>query len=128
MRLTFRLIEFGKGPDIDNPILTNEYYAIGLDALPMLMAFLLLNAVHPGWVLRGPESEFPRMSRKEKKQLKRGKKDAKKEAMNATEAATSANKRGKLPTERHSSTASYEMLEPLDAYTGGSAVNQRDQQ
>lgn len=94
IRIIFRLVEFGQGTSLDNPILTNEYYAIGLDAVPMLLGFLLLNAVHPGWVLRGPESEFPRMSRKEKKLLKYEKKaikeaekQAKKEAKEAKRAA-----------------------------------------
>lgn len=30
--------------------------------------------MHPGFVLRGPDSEFPRVSRKEKKALKQQKK------------------------------------------------------
>jgi len=33
--------------------------------------------VNPGMVLRGPESNFPRLSRKEKKALKQEKKEAK---------------------------------------------------
>ena len=41
-----------------------------LDAFPMLLAVTLLNACHPGLVLRGPDSEFPRLSRAEKKALK----------------------------------------------------------
>jgi len=43
----------------------------------MLLAALLLNIVHPGLVLKGPESEFPHLSRKEKKMLKQEKKAAK---------------------------------------------------
>jgi len=46
----------------------------------MLLCFILLNVLHPGLVLRGPESDFPRISRKEKKALKREKKEAKKQA------------------------------------------------
>lgn len=53
----------------------------------MFLAFLLLNIVHPGWVLRGPSSEFPRMSRKEKKHLRREKKEAKKAAKGEKKAA-----------------------------------------
>jgi hypothetical protein len=48
----------------------NENFAFGLDALPMLIALLLLNVAHPGWVLYGPDSEFPRLTRKEKKEAK----------------------------------------------------------
>jgi len=43
----------------------------------MILAALLLNIVHPGLVLKGPESEFPHLSRKEKKALKQEKKAAK---------------------------------------------------
>ena len=62
---------------LDNPLLTHEFYAYVLDALPMMLAALLLNIVHPGLVLKGPESEFPHVSRKEKKTLKQEKKAAK---------------------------------------------------
>lgn len=79
MRIIFRLVEFGPGIDTDNPILSNEGFPLGLDAFPMLLALTLLNIVHPGSVLRGPESEFPRMSRKEKKALKKAKKEEKKQ-------------------------------------------------
>jgi len=43
----------------------------------MLLAAILLNIIHPGLVLKGPESEFPHLSRKEKKMLKQEKKAAK---------------------------------------------------
>ncbi|KAH0443821.1 RTA1 domain-containing protein [Colletotrichum camelliae] len=95
IRIIFRLAEFGPGADIENPILTNEKYAFGLDALPMVLALVLLNAVHPGIVLRGENSEFPRLSRKEKKQMKREKKEAKK----AARAEKKQGKAGKLATE-----------------------------
>ncbi|KAF9874629.1 RTA1 domain-containing protein [Colletotrichum karsti] len=80
IRIIFRLVEFGPGADIDNPILANENFAFGLDALPMVLALVLLNVVHPGIVLRGENSDFPRLSRKEKKHLKREKKEAKQAA------------------------------------------------
>lgn len=76
VRIIFRLIELGPGVSRDNPILTNENYAFGLDALPMLVALVLLNIMHPGLVLRGQDSEFPRLSKKEKKTLKQERKDA----------------------------------------------------
>lgn len=46
----------------------------------MLLALVALNLVHPGMVLRGPDSEFPRISRNEKKRLRREKKERKKQA------------------------------------------------
>ena len=44
----------------DNPIISNEIYAILLDAVPMIIAFFLLNAAHPGIVLRGADGNFGR--------------------------------------------------------------------
>lgn len=35
-------------------------YAILLDTVPMILAFLLLNAAHPGVVMRGADSNFGR--------------------------------------------------------------------
>jgi hypothetical protein len=48
-----------------------------LDAFPMLLAFVALNVMHPGYVLQGPDGDFPRLTRAEKKALKQEKKDAK---------------------------------------------------
>lgn len=58
-------------------MLFNEAYVYCLDATPMFLALLLLSAMHPGRVLVGPESEFPRLSRKEKKMIKQEKKELK---------------------------------------------------
>lgn len=44
----------------------------------MMVAILLLAVFHPGRSLVGPESEFPKMSRKEKKAAKKERKAAKK--------------------------------------------------
>lgn len=43
----------------------------------MLLALVLLNVVHPGLILQGPDSDFPHLSRKEKKALKQQKKQEK---------------------------------------------------
>ncbi|KZL79386.1 rta1 domain-containing protein [Colletotrichum incanum] len=94
IRIIFRLVEFGPGADIDNPILANENYAFGLDALPMVLALVLLNIMHPGIVLRGENSEFPRLSRKEKKQMKMERKAAKKESKQARKAEKKQRKDG----------------------------------
>ncbi|WQF85688.1 Putative RTA-like protein [Colletotrichum destructivum] len=94
IRIIFRLVEFGPGADIDNPILTNENYAFGLDALPMVLALVLLNAVHPGIVLREENSEFPRPSRAEKKQAKLDRNAAKRESKLAKKAAKNEKKAG----------------------------------
>lgn len=49
----------------------------------MLLGLILLNVIHPGLVLRGPESEFPTVSRAEKKRVKAEKKEAKRERKRA---------------------------------------------
>lgn len=76
LRIIYRLVEWAAGSEAsENPIPFHEAYVFGLDALPMLLCVLLLNLVHPGGVLQGENSEFPKgLTRKEKKELKRVKK------------------------------------------------------
>jgi hypothetical protein len=62
------LVEFTKGFEPSNPVLFNEVYVYVFDATPMFLALLLLSLVHPGLTLVGPDSEFPRIPRKEKKE------------------------------------------------------------
>ncbi|OTB00507.1 hypothetical protein M426DRAFT_33304, partial [Hypoxylon sp. CI-4A] len=60
IRIIFRLVEFSSGSTgVTNPLLTNEAYFYGLEAFPMLLAILAFNFIHPGLVLKGPESEMP---------------------------------------------------------------------
>ncbi|KAL2840670.1 RTA1 like protein-domain-containing protein [Aspergillus pseudoustus] len=77
VRIIFRLAQYARGTDVNNPALRYEWFEYVWDAAPMFLALVILNLVHPGRVLRGPDSEFPRLSRREKKQLKREKKEAK---------------------------------------------------
>jgi len=97
MRIIFRLVEFSQGVSSSNPILNHEGYTYGLDALPMLLAAVLLNAIHPGLILKGPESEFPRLSRKEKKVIKLEKKEAKEMEKGEKRQAKTARKQRKHP-------------------------------
>ena len=76
IRIFYRIAEFAPGLTPSNPLLSHEWYSFALDGTPMLIALTLLNIFHPGTVLRGPESEFPKLSRKEKKILKQEKKEA----------------------------------------------------
>jgi hypothetical protein len=78
-RIIFRLVEFASGIDPSkNPIPYHEAYFMALDALPMLVAIVLMNVVHPGRILQGEGSEFPKgPTRKEKKEAKTIKKEAK---------------------------------------------------
>lgn len=55
-------------------MLDSEAYPYVLDTLPMFFALVVLNVLHPGRVLRGPDSDFPRLSRAEKKRVKQEKK------------------------------------------------------
>ena len=81
-RIIFRLVEYAAGDDpSSNPIPFHEAYSMCLDALPMFIALVLMNVVHPSSVLKGEGSEFPKgPTRKEKKDAKRVKKEAKKAA------------------------------------------------
>lgn len=83
VRIIFRLVEFIPGANHNNPLLTNEVYAWCLDALPVMLGLVLLNIIHPGLVLRGPDSEFPSLSRAEKKEMKKQKKEEKRQEKEA---------------------------------------------
>ncbi|KAL4926221.1 RTA1 domain-containing protein [Aspergillus undulatus] len=109
VRIIFRLAQYAQGTDPNNPALSNEWFEYVWDAAPMLFALVVLNVVHPGRVLQGPDSEFPRVSRKEKKQRKREKKEAKL----AEKEARKARKRH----EKHGSP-----VDMLDAQERGAAI------
>jgi hypothetical protein len=51
-----------------------------LEALPMFSALLLWNIFHPGQVLVGPDSEFPKKEKKSKKSKKSEKAEKDREA------------------------------------------------
>ncbi|EFY92631.1 hypothetical protein J3459_020090 [Metarhizium acridum] len=78
MRIIFRLVEFGPGLNHYSPMLGNETYPFMLDAFPMLVAFVALSVMHPGYVLRGPDGDFPRLTRAEKKAIRQQKKEEEK--------------------------------------------------
>lgn len=59
----------------------------------MLLGFVILIIFHPGTVLQGPDSEFPRMSRAEKKLRKQAIKDAKKAKKDSKKSANAGWKR-----------------------------------
>ncbi|MCJ1286200.1 hypothetical protein MMC26_005545 [Xylographa opegraphella] len=61
LRSFFRLIEFSAGTSSSNPLPYHEIYFYAFDAVPMLLALVTMNVVHPGRVLVGPGSELPRM-------------------------------------------------------------------
>lgn len=96
IRIIFRLVEFASGLEADkNPIPFHEAYFMCLDALPMTICVLIFNVIHPGRVLQGEGSEFPKgPSRKEKKEIKRAKKEAKQMAKEEKKAAKQDGKFG----------------------------------
>ncbi|KAK3725926.1 hypothetical protein LTR37_000074 [Vermiconidia calcicola] len=63
MRIIFRLVEYSDG--LESTIPSHEAYQYCLDSLPMLLALVLLNVVHPGRLMSGQESDMP--SRKQRK-------------------------------------------------------------
>lgn len=96
-RIIFRLVEFSAGLDPSkNPIPFHEAYFYVLDALPMVIALVLFNIVHPGHILQGEGSEFPKgPTRKEKKEAKMIRKAEKKAAKEEKAALKMAKKEGK---------------------------------
>ncbi|TVY67364.1 Protein RTM1 [Lachnellula suecica] len=82
IRIIYRLIEYAPGINANNPLPSHEAFFYCLDALPMLFAVTVLCFIHPGHVLIGPESEFPKVTRKQKKAAKAAKK-AEKQARKA---------------------------------------------
>jgi hypothetical protein len=65
LRIVFRLVEFSSG--VISPITQTEVPFYVLEALPMFVALALWNVWHPGQVLVGPDSEFPKVSRAQKR-------------------------------------------------------------
>ncbi|KAJ6584374.1 RTA1 like protein-domain-containing protein [Mycena capillaripes] len=65
IRIIFRLIEFSSG--VYSPLTMHEAPFYCLEATPMFIALLLWNVWHPGQVLVGPDSEFPKKEKKNKK-------------------------------------------------------------
>ncbi|KAF6824226.1 RTA1 domain-containing protein [Colletotrichum plurivorum] len=59
VRIIFRLVEFSSGHGVDNPLITREAYFYVLEAVPMVFAIAVFNAVHPGAIMKGPGSEMP---------------------------------------------------------------------
>lgn len=76
-RIVYRLVEFSAGLDPNtNPLPFHEWYFYFFDAAPMLLALMFMNVIHPGRILVGPNSEFPKgKSWKEKREIRRTRKE-----------------------------------------------------
>jgi len=57
------LIEYSSG--LNSSIPNHEVYQYIFDSLPMFLALVVFNVIHPGRIMPGKESDFP--SRKERK-------------------------------------------------------------
>ncbi|KAI4147707.1 MAG: hypothetical protein L6R39_003031 [Caloplaca ligustica] len=68
IRIIFRLIEYAQG--LDSSIPNHEAYQYIFDTVPMLIALVVYNAVHPGRIMPGKEGDFP--SRRERKNYFKG--------------------------------------------------------
>ncbi|PTB38487.1 hypothetical protein M441DRAFT_447429 [Trichoderma asperellum CBS 433.97] len=68
LRIIFRICEYSQG--LDSKIPMHEAYQYCLDSLPMLIALVIYNVVHPGRIMQGQAGEMPsvRQLRKQKKQ------------------------------------------------------------
>jgi hypothetical protein len=92
-RNIYRLIEFSSG--IYSPITEHEWFAYVFDAVPMLLALVAFNVLHPGRILRGPNSDFSedrKRAKEEKREKKRLKREAKAEKQSAKAQAKMAKK------------------------------------
>jgi len=93
VRIIFRIAEFAGGVTPSNPVPFHEAYTYALDCFPMMVALLIIAVWHPGRYMAGPDSEFPRVSRRERKQRKREKKAAVREEKDAKKQAQQDRKR-----------------------------------
>jgi hypothetical protein len=75
IRIIYRLVEFSDG--YDTTLTRHEAFFYCLDGVPMLFGFALFNVYHPGRILVGPDSSFPKRTRAQKREEKRMKKEEK---------------------------------------------------
>ncbi|KAF8578582.1 RTA1-domain-containing protein [Ramaria rubella] len=68
IRVIFRLIEYSQGTF--STVTTHEAFFYCLDSVPMFISIMLFNFSHPGKVLVGPDSEFPKPEKKNKQKKK----------------------------------------------------------
>ncbi|PNP45951.1 hypothetical protein THARTR1_10877 [Trichoderma harzianum] len=57
LRIIFRICEYAQGLDSSIPL--HEAYQYSLDSLPMLLALVAFNAIHPGRIMSGSKSDLP---------------------------------------------------------------------
>jgi hypothetical protein len=84
-RICFRIVEFSAGSKtpLNNQIEQNEWYVYVFDMAPMFLALLVFHIYHPGKVLVGPDSEYPKVTKEEKRLRKEQKRAVKQEKKRA---------------------------------------------
>ncbi|MCJ1306384.1 hypothetical protein MMC25_000026 [Agyrium rufum] len=93
IRIIYRLCEFSGGLYSYAP--THEWLQFTWDALPMLLALAIFNVWHPGTILLGLESDFPRQTRAQKKAAKIEKKELRRQKKADRKAEKEASKEEK---------------------------------
>ncbi|RDW57700.1 hypothetical protein BP5796_12501 [Coleophoma crateriformis] len=80
-RIIFRIVEFSAGAksSIHRAINNHEWYVYVFDEAPMLLALVVFLIYHPGRALKGPGSEFPKLTKEQKVARKEEKKRIKDE-------------------------------------------------
>ena len=68
-RTIFKMVEFSAG--VNGPVPTHEWYLYAFDAAPIFAALCILALIHPGRVLRGPGSEYAKLGKVERRELRR---------------------------------------------------------
>lgn len=58
----------------------HEWFSYVFDSTPMFLALIIFHAFHPGTVLIGPDAEFVKLTKEEKRAGKEAKKQVKAEA------------------------------------------------
>lgn len=94
------------------------------DAVPMLLALVALNAIHPGRILQGPDSGFKQVRRAEKeakKEKKQQKKMAREDKRAQKKMEKEEKKRQKKGGSRNDDIESHDVIDegsPLRAHAG----------
>lgn len=66
----------------------HEYFLWIFDSVPMFLALLVFNLMHPATVINGPSAQWKKYTKEEKLQMKQEKKAAKEEKKAAKATAT----------------------------------------
>jgi len=82
----FRILEFASPHDstMTRTINTNEYFIFIFDITPMFLALFTFNLYHPGRTLQGPDSQYAKVTKQEKIELKEQKKREKQARMESS--------------------------------------------